>query len=87
MPRTVGTKSGERGVRDITEQMRSQMAAMTAKVVEVAGWQSTVVALDGTGRIGHKILPAIVAVPRRGDRREQNEQEQDSGNPFHGGRP
>lgn len=70
MPRTVGTKSGERGVRDITDQMRSQMTTMAAKIIDVTSWRSIIVALRGASRIEHEILPAIVAVPRRGDRGE-----------------
>ena len=87
MPRAVGAENGERSARDITEQMGAQVTAMTAKIIDVAGRRSFVVALGSAGRIEHEVLPAIVAVPRGGDRREQNEQEQDSGNPFHGGRP
>lgn len=84
MPRTVGTKSGERGVRDITDQMISQMTTMAAKIIDVTSWRSIIVALGGSGRIEHEILPAIVAVPRRGYRGKQNEHQQDSGYEFHG---
>ena len=82
-----GVLTGEIGLNigDITKQMGPQMTAMTAKVIDAAGWRSTVVALGSAGRIEHEALSAIIAVPRRGDRREQNRQKKDSGDKLHDG--
>ena len=73
MPHGIQTEEISLNVGKITEQMGPQMTTMTAKIIDVAGLRSTVVALGGAGRIEHKILAAIVAIPRRGNRREQNE--------------
>ena len=71
-------------IGDLTQEVRSQVAAVVAQIFCLASRRTVVVTRNGAGRIEHEIDPAIIGVPRRGNGREQDKKGKNLGDEFHG---
>ena len=71
-------------IGDLAQEVGSQVAAVAAQIFCLASRRIVVVTRNDAGRIKHKVNPAIVEVPRRGDGREQDEKGKNLGDELHG---
>ena len=71
-------------IGNLTKEVGPQVAAVTAQIFCLASRRIVVVTRNDAGRIKHKVNPAIVEVPRRGDGREQDEKGKNLGDELHG---
>src|SRR3989344_8012864 len=72
-------------IGNLTKEVGSQVAAVTAQILCLASRRTAIVTRNGAGRIKHEVIAAIVRVPRRGNGREQDEEDKNLGNELHGG--
>ena len=72
-------------IGDLTKEVGPQVAAVTAQILCLASRRTAIVTRNGAGRIKHMVNSAIVQVPRRGNGREQDEEDKNLGNELHEG--
>ena len=71
-------------IGDLTKEVGPQVAAVATQIFCLVSRRIVVVTRNDAGRAKHKINSAIVRVPRRGNGREQGEEDENPGNELHG---
>jgi len=71
-------------IGDLAKEVESQVATVAAQILCLVPRRAIVVTRNGAGRVKHMIGSAIVRIPRRGNGREQDEEDKNLGNELHG---